>query len=504
MRKILIILFFIAGVSLQAQVFKEFNTGFRTIFMHPAEVNSYYFGFNPALLDYDSEDELLVLSTDINVDDGKFKGFIDPVSNRFYQLTASGKKAIDSSQKFKGSFGFHRLERKDWAWIFTRDYQTGNPFLIGDSTTGNSRINGIRMTAEYSNKLIKNISVGLSLDYSVDEMLKEISPRPTSEHRDIHSRIGLNYSVNTELNLGLVADIYDKNEEISYREDEGSITQETIILKFKGFDFPNVFRKKTETRYSYTNGYAGGITFSYTVPQAISTAGYFVSGFDKTNIKDDALNPRAEGFWMNNYLDAGLKVSALWNENIQTGLVYNIHKEDGWAKYPPYNVLYYNRELNSHSVTAGIQYSFDQDFSAGFEGGVSRTTINEQDHYSLISNNTSSNIYFGRAGLGVEWNDELSSIISYGFYSKTAPEQSITSSAQSDYYNQYRKYDLMYLHAGFNKHEFSLTAKIIPWFGGNVYLYLNYSTVIPMSGSDFENEVKNEFKSNIEYRVKVF
>lgn len=504
MRKILIILFFITGVSLQAQVFKEFNSGFNTIFINPAEVNSYYFGFNPALLDFNTDDELLVLSTDINVDDGKFKGFVDPVSKRFYQLTASGKKAIDSSQKFKGSFGFHRLERKDWAWIFTRDYQTGNPFLIGDSTTGDSRINGIRMTAEYSNKLFENLYAGISLDYSVDEMLKEISPRPTSEHRDIHSRIGLNYSITNDLNIGLIADIYDENEEISYREDEGSITQETIILKFKGYDFPNVFRKKTETRYSYTNGYAGGITFSYTVPQAISTAGYFISEFDRTNIKDDAIDPRAEGFWMNNYLDAGLKVSALLNEKFQTGLVYNIHKEDGWAKYPQYNVLYYERELSSHSVTAGIQYSFDQDFSAGFEGGVNRTTIDEQDHYSLIANYTSSNIYFGRAGLGVEWNDDLSSIFSYGFYSKTAPEHSITSSVQSDYYNQYRKYDLIYLHTGFNKHEFTLAAKIIPRFGGSFYLYLNYSTVIPKSGSNFKDKTKTEFKSNIEYRVKVF
>lgn len=505
MRKYLIILFIsVSGFFLQAQVFRDFDTGFKTIFINPAEVNSYYFGFNPAMLNFSSDDELLVLSTNVNIDEGKFKRFIDPVSNRLYQLTASGKKAIDSSQKFKGSFGFQRYVRNDWPWIFTRDYQTGNPFLIGDSTSGDSRINGIRMSTEYSNKLFEDFFIGLTLDYSVDEMLKEVSPKPTSQHRDIHSRIGLNYSLSDRLNLGLIADIYDKNEEIAYREDEGSITQETIILKFKGYDFPNVFRKKTETRYSYMSGYAGGLTFAYQMPPTILTVGYLITGFDKLSVKDDAINPQAEGFWMNNYFDAGVQISASLNEQFQTGLVYKFHNDDGWAKYSPYNVLYYERTLSTHSFTAGLQFSFDQKLSAGIEGGINNINLDEQDHYSSITDNIRLNIYFVRAGLGTEWNDEISSIISYGFSKKTIPEHSIKSNEQSSYFDNYRKYDLIYLRTGFNMHDFSIAAKIIPWFDGIFFIYLNYSTTIPESRIDFKSEVKNEFNSIIEYRVKVF
>jgi hypothetical protein len=505
MRKFLVILVISASVCVvQSQVFREFNSGFKTIFINPSEVNSYYFGFNPALLDFSSDDELLVLSTNVNIDDGKFKRFIDPISNRLYQLTASGKKSIDSSQRFKGSFAFQRYERKGWNWIFTKDYQTGNPFLIGDSTSGDSRINGIKMRAEYSNKLFDNFLAGFYLDYSVDEMLKEVSPRPTSSHRDIHSRMGLNYCVIPGLNIGFIADVYDKNEEISYREDEGSITQETIILKFKGYDFPNILRKKTETRYSYINGYAGGMTISLVIPNKISTVGYFISGFDKTNIKDDAIDPQAEGFWMNNYFDAGVQISALLDEQIQAGLVYNFHKDDGWAKYPPYNVLYFERELNSHSVIAGLKYSIDPKISAGLEGGINMIYNDEQDHYSSITDNVNSNICFGRIGLGTEWNDEISSIISYGYYCKSVPEHSITSNEQSGYFGKYRKYDLIYLHTGYYKHDISLVTKIASWFGGIFYIHLNYSSTIPKSGSEYDNELKNEFNSIIEYRVKVF
>lgn len=499
-----IIVFLFSAFVLNAQVFREFNTGFRTIFLNPIELTSYYFGYNPALLDFTSDEELLILSANAGIDEGKFKRFIEPESNQVYQFTASGKKVVDDFQRFKGSFGIQRFERKDWPWVFTRDYLTGNPFLIGDSTVGNSRINGIMMNAEYSNKIFEDLALGLAVDYSVDEMLKQISPRPTSKHRDIHSRLGLNYSLNSAVNFGVIADIADRSEEISYREDEGAITKETIILKFKGYDFPNVFRKKTETRYSYSNGYAGGITFSYNIADGILSAGYLISGFDKTTIKDDAINPKTEGFWLNDYLDAGLQIFIPLSDQIQTGLIYKYHKDDGWAKYPSYDVLYYEKVLSTHSVTAGIKSSLSDNISFGVEAGLNLTTNDEHDHYSAIKSKVNSNIYFGRLGLGAEWTNDFSSIISYAFSKKAIPDYSATLNEHTDYFTNYRKYDIAYLYTESVKHEITLVSKIDPWFGGSIYTYLNYFHMIPESGSIFASQIKNEFNFTLEYRVKVF
>ena len=485
------------------QVFREFNTGFKTVLINPAEVNSYYFGGNPALLNFGQQDELLILGSDVNMDEGKFKRFIDPASNRFYQLTASGKKAIDSSQRFQGSFGFQRNERRDWAWIFTRDYQTGNPFLIGDSTVGASSINGINVNADYAINLFQNISAGIHIDYSVDEMLKEVSPRPTSSHRDIHSSLGLNYSFSQNFNLGLIASLTDKNEEISYREDEGAITQETIILKFKGYDFPNVFKKKTETRYSYSNIYSAGLTASYSEDQ-ITACSYFAGGFEKSMIKDDAIDPSAEGFWRNNFVDAGLQLTASINQDIRAGLIYNLHQNDGWAKYPPYNVLYSENEMDMHYFTAGVQYAVSEKINLGLEGGVKLVSSDYHDYYSGISQNVKSSITYIRTGFGADWSEDISSIISYAFSHNSSPDKNLEAEAQSKYFSSYRIYDLMYLAAAFNQHDFSASLKLVPWFGGSFYVNLNYSTAIPKDDNYFKNEVKNTFLSRVEYRVKVF
>jgi len=502
MKKLL--LFYITATGfLFPQNYKEFNTGFISIFNNPVELNSYYFGGNPALLDFSSEDELLSITNNIIMNDGEFKRFIEPKSERLYQLSASGKKEIDENQRFSGSFGFQREERINWNWFYTRDYNTGNPFLIGDSTTGSSRINGIIMNAGYAINLSEKFSAGISLDYSVDEMLKEISPKPTSVHRDIHSRIGINYRINENMNIGLITDVYDKTERIVYREDEGSITQETIILKFKGYDYPNVFRKKTETRYSYINGYSAGFTFSFSLPKELVVLGYSLLGFDKTNIKDDATNPIAEGFWKNDFLEAGIKLSVNMND-FTAGLTYKYYHDNGWGKYPPYNVLYFEKENNNHSLVIGIQKSLSNIISGGIEGGIILNSVSENDHYSVVSLDSKSRVIFGKAGVNIDWNSDLSTLVSYGFYNNSVPDYTYKTIAMSDYYNLYRQYDVLFKITGYNNHEFTLTSKVDPGIGGFFLIHFNYSLLKPVEGSTFVSETRNRFNSVLEYRVKVF
>jgi hypothetical protein len=305
------------------------------------------------------------------------------------------------------------------------------------------------------------------------------------------------------MNIGLITDIYDKTERIVYREDEGSITQETIILKFKGYDYPNVFRKKTETRYSYINGYSAGFTFSFSLPKELVVLGYSLLGFDKTNIKDDATNPIAEGFWKNDFLEAGLKLSVNLND-FTAGLTYKYYRDNGWGKYPPYNVLYCEKENNNHSLVIGIQKSLSNIISGGIEGGIILNSVSESDHYSVVSLDSKSRLLFGKAGINIDWNSNLSTLVSYGFYNNSVPDYTYKTFAMSDYYNLYRQYDVLFNITGYNNHEFTLTSKVDPGIGGFFLIHFNYSLLKPVEGSAFVSETRNRFNSVLEYRVKVF
>lgn len=498
-----IFLFCFLSNTIYSQNYKEFETGFSTIFNYPFTLDSYHFGNNPAYLNFSLEDEFLALKTQTKNDEGDFKKFITPKINRSYALFASGKKSIDSTQKFKGSFGFSKIERKKWDWFFTRDYETDNPFLIGDSTSGDTRINGIILNTQYVINILNDFSAGVNLDYSVDEGLKTISPRPTSEHRDIHARLGIGYLINKDFSIGLTADVTDKNEQISYREDEGSLNQETIILKFKGYDFPNVLRKKVETRYAYTSGYASGITFSYNNSNNFSLAGYFNSGFEKNSIKDDALDPKGVGFWKDDYLEAGIKLTACISKDINTGLSYNYLKRNGWAKYPPTDVLYYERNYYLHSLIAGYEQKISEDICAGLEAGFSISSKKEDDHYSVVNSNLQFNQYFGKLGINYNWSENLSSLISYGFSKKASPNSELHFSNNSVYFTNGRIYDLLYLQSGFIKHNFSVTSEIKAWVSNAILFHLNYSLVKPQLSIPFGNANRKEFDLTLEYRVKV-
>lgn len=503
MKKVFLFVFILC-LQLFPQSFKDFKTGFISIFKDSTELNSYYFGGNPALLNFSTDEELLTIRSDINYDNGKFKRFIEPASNRNYFLSAAGKKAIDENQKFTGSFGFQRIERADWDWIFTRDYQTGNPFLIGDSTSGKSRINGIVMNAGYSINFGKRLSAGIIFDYSVDEMLKEVSPKPTSVHRDIHSRVGFNYNISSLFNAGIILDIYDKNERIAYREDEGSILKETVILKFKGYDYPNVFRKKTETRYSYINGYSGGITFSVHIPETFLLNGYVISGFDKTNIKDDAIDPRPEGFWKNDFINAGLQLFINSFSPLQASITYNVRYDDGWAKYPPFNALYYEKQQVSNSMIIGLQYPFSQKISLGLESGIYLNSTKENDHYSVIFADGNSTLFFAKPGILINWKPDFSTLFSYSLSSCSVPDFQLTTQNPSNYYSDFRHFDILYYLTEYNQHSFSITSRIDPGIGGILYFHFDYSITKPVTNSAFNDKVKNAFNSAIEYRINVF
>ena len=67
------------------------------------------------------------------------------------------------------------------------------------------------MSAEYCNKLSDRFLLGSSLKYSVDEGLKEITPKPTSNHREIDFRAGSGYNFNEKISAGLVVNVFGKS-----------------------------------------------------------------------------------------------------------------------------------------------------------------------------------------------------------------------------------------------------------------------------------------------------
>ena len=498
------ILFLLNSYLQYAQVLDNYESNFKTLFDKKEKVNPYYFGYNPAWLGSEVSNELLFLKSNVNYETGDFKKFTDPGNIRYYSITATGKKLIDSSQIFRGSFGFQRTENNNWQWFFTRDYSSGSPFLIGDSTSGNTRMNGIIMSAEYAANIFDKFNIGLSLKYNVDEGLKFAHPRPTSKDREINFNAGMAYKIDDNITLGLKASVYDNIEHIDYSQDPGILTTEIILIKFRGFDFPNVFRMTTESRYSYNNGYSAGLNFLYDKSPNFKLTAFADAGFNKINVKDGDINPLNEGFWKNNSYNAGLASLFKLNSSTYLSFLYKFELDSNWAEFPPYNVVYSNNSYTEHSVMSGVEYSFDNNLTAGLEAGIKYISNNFNDYYSHIFSKSSLMSYILNLGLKTNWSNKLSSFVSIGYNSNNSGTNSLNYTDQSSYFTEYRIKDLYLYQTGYKQYLFNLITAYSPGFGGEILINLNYSNSIPGNSTRFAGLNRSNSSVELEYRVAAY
>ncbi|MGE5401238.1 MAG: DUF6850 family outer membrane beta-barrel protein [Ignavibacteriales bacterium] len=492
------------SASAGAQQFYEPESMFRTIFEAGASVNSYSNGGNPAFLKWDHKGQLLSIQSSYSNSDGEFRRFLDPGTSRLYQLSAAGKKEIDSFQVFKGKFGFQRLERDKWSWLATKDYQNFNPFLFGDSTTGRTHYNGILMNAEYSAFLTERILAGFRINYAVDEGLKEVAPRPTTKHRDIDLTLGGGYLLGSSASIGAMVRIYDFNERINYKEDEGAVTKEILLIKFRGFDYPYVNKKKVEERQSYQNGLTGFATFSFELPAGISAAAYMGGGIEQFTVKDDALDPKSEGFWKNRLYEAGLQSSIAVSSRMKAGLYYCYKNNDMWARHSLYSVLFMENTSASHSVLAGAEYSLNSNVKVGVEAGVENFRMDYSDYYSDLSWSTKGNKYSVSAGAGIRWSRMMSTFISYGFSRYRNTDNRLNENEQTPYFTDYRIRDILFYQTDFTSHAADIILSLEPGSWGIINLDLLYGSRKAVNAVYFSGSGRNEFSSNLEFRVKVY
>lgn len=501
--KIFLLLLFGSYVA-SAQVLENYESNFKTLFDKKEKLNPYYIDHNPAWLGYEVSNEFLYLKSSVNDETGDFRKFTDPGDIRYYSLSATGKKQIDSSQIFRGSFGFQRTENNNWQWLFTRDYSSGSPFLIGDSTTGDTRLNGIIMSAEYAAKVFEKFDLGFSLNYNVDEGLKFAHPRPTSKDREINFCTGLAYRINNNISLGLRATVYDNVEHIDYSQDPGALTTEIILIKFRGYDYPNVLRMTSESRYSYNNGYSAGLNFLFENSSSFTLTAFADAGFNKINVKDGGTNPISEGFWKKNFFNSGLVSLYRLSNSTWLSLLYSLKLGNNWAKYPAYNVVYSKNTWNEHSLISGLEYSFNKDLTTGLEVGIKYTSYNFNDYYSNIFSKSKILDYMLNMGIKVNWSNKLSSFVSAGFNSNNIGSSDLNYSEQSSYFTDYRIKDLYFYQTGFNQYLFNLITAYSPGFGGEILINLNYSNSIPGKSTRFSGQHRSNSTIALEYRVAAY
>jgi hypothetical protein len=501
---VLILLLPLSAISQSLQRFPfEQDLFFNSCFDAGENINSYYVGCKPAFIEWDNVDERLHIKSRIKNEEGNYKKFIAPKEKGVYQLNFSGKKKISENQVFKGYFAFQKDRRNGWDWIATKNYDSGHPFIFGDSTSGSTRYNGILMNAQYGARLWKELLIGFSLGYYVDEGLKEVSPRPTSEHRDIRFNFGLGYELNEENHVGISFKTFDYNEKILYREDKGALYDETILFKFRGFDNPLIYNKKSETRNSYHNGYAANLTYQ-TIFENLRLAVSGGGGFENISLQDGGTRPVKSGYWKNSFYFARAKLLYKITGRLTSIFGYDFRTEDMWARHPQYDVLLQEKLRSKHNADLGFGYSLTDYLGIGLETGVQFGGSEMSDYYSLLEQNFDQLRWGAKIGIDYKWNKSLTTQLGYGYSKSDYSNEELKAQQKSKYYSSFRSEDLLYLITPDKTHSVFLDICYSSDFLGIFDVVVSYSNVTPSDNSVFSGFHRNEIDVFIEYKTQVY
>ncbi|NUN07773.1 MAG: hypothetical protein HUU54_01195 [Ignavibacteriaceae bacterium] len=341
---------------------------------------------------------------------GEFRGFTEPAKTHNAVLGFKGFKVIDEAQSFSGEFKVFKNIREQWNWVFVRDNMGFSPVLLGDSTTGSARFNGIQMQGEYNYQFNTTDNIHASLAYLVDEGLKQLTPRPVSEHRDVRFDLSGSYGFFGWLKVRGGILIGDLNETISYREDEGGLTQETVLLKFSGFDLPSVIRSKTETRFQYINIYGASAGMDLSLSESVKIGVGYKGQITKRIQKDDALDPRLAGYIRGVSDDVSLNSRILVGESGAMNLVFGYSNELGWSRAAERNVMYSRADNERYYSRISYEYRLSGAIKIYPLISLDKINFSFTDHFSDIS--FGHNFYRLGAELGTYC--RISDIIEFG------------------------------------------------------------------------------------------
>ncbi len=503
MKKIAILLCLAAWLPAPGQILQVPMNPASLMTTEIAEINPYRCADNPAFLLLDPGQEALTLRSQFYQNEGAFRSFLTPDQVRILQQSASGKKHLSKTQVFSGAFGFQKEIRGGWDWIASKDITSGNPFLLGDSTSGDTHYDGIVMNAAYAQRIGRAFLLGTEIDYFVDEGLKKVSPKPRSQHREIQASVGLGWLFSRSLQFGLQSSLFDRSEEITYSEDKESMDRETILFKFRGFDYPQVLRKKTETRLSEHRGYTSGasITWSKAENAVIVAEGGW--GQEKMTVKDNVLTPLPEGYWQAKRWHASLEAG--WELNDQHGVRLHtaLAERRLWARHPLYRVrLHKNREQTAESILAW-RYAHSALSRFSFEGGWIRHKPEIQDYYSDIALQTKTDSWLLQIGWQQIWTTELCTAFRLGYENGRNSDPFYFAGSESDIYTDYRIADLLYLISDFSRQWGQLTVEITPKSGGTIALQATAMVTEPMGTTTFGGQDRLDIDINLIYTLPI-
>jgi len=419
------------SASVRAQEFVEQTNGMKVVRQSADAMNIYGSGGNPAWLFFSQEESALRVHLSTRSSTGGYHRPFEPGYENSYEYCVEGARELAGRHAVKGQFGFQQELRGDWRWMSTKSYDNGSPFLLADSTVGATSYSGIVLSGIYSVLLSDGFVAGAQLNYGVNNGLKEVSPKPTSTNRDLSTILGVAYILDKTSVIGLMFKYADRQEEIVYQVDQGAISQQTILYKFRGIDSYLRVTNNTETRRSQFRSYRGIVNIAMNVEENTAIVADGGGGVETISLTDGGTSPISQGYWQNSIGEIHLRAQRSWNDLIIAAAVEYLMSNQ-WARHPMYDVTLMKRSDRHASFGIGSRFSLAESWKLAGEYLYTQETDRLDDFISVLTSDARRTLH--EISAGAEWDvakeTALSLYYSFGLGSGTKPSIAIPSPTQ--------------------------------------------------------------------------
>ncbi len=289
---------------------------------------------------------------------GEYRRPFDPgiVNNQDYAVQIT--KPLSEKDLFKGYFGYHRRVDTSVKWLHQSRRVDWVPFLLADSSTGRFELNGLYWSGEWAHRLNRQMTTGLGMYYNVDKALKQNFPKPETNHRDIHVRLGFQMQLK-HWQFGLQGRYFDEQEIVKITRYNLDQNLTPVLYKFRFSDLPMILTGKTsEERQVNYHGQEIGFHLS----RPIGSHWQLLMGVEGThslgNIQDGGSQPIPQGQfrWLQGRVK--LVLHQLPSRKMQFRFTYANQFDDFTADHPEFAFRILQQQAFVQQLVGSIRYRY--------------------------------------------------------------------------------------------------------------------------------------------------
>lgn len=331
------------------------------------QLNFYNQGGNIAALFFDEKAFSLWTGGNLQMVSGEYRFPFLPSTTIQQQYSFRLIKPLTARNIFKGYFGYQHLGERQVLWIHQNRQIETNPFLLGDSSTGNFTLTGIFWDGEWAYALNKSSYLGIGIYYNVDRRLKQNFPKPENQHRDIHFRSGLQKNWK-RTQIGASFRYFDEQEKVDISRYNLNQNLTPELYKFRFSDLPVILRGKTsEERLLDYHGSEMNLQFSQKIVSQLIVMGICSYSHSRGTTVDGGSQPQDQGTFIRDDWSAETLLDIGISSSFSGRLTYNFSYRNVIARPPEFsltamkNPLWINQLVISLKGNAGRRSALTAD-----------------------------------------------------------------------------------------------------------------------------------------------